>query len=298
MVTCWRPAYPVNIRLVLSPLRRGGSDPVHQNAPDGAIWRTSRLSSGPVSARIWQRGLHEIHVRAWGPGAAEFIESVPKLLGATDDVATFQPGHPLVADSVRRSPGLRLSHTGAVLESLVPAILEQKVDGGSARRSWAYLVRAYGEPAPGPTPFPLWVVPTVRQWQLVPSWVWHTAGVDPRRAATIMAALKMIETVQAVGAAGGQAALMRIPGVGVWTAAEVAQRVWGDADALSVGDFHLAAFVGWSLVGRKIDDEQMVALLRPWAGQRHRVVRLLQNHPAAVKPKFAPRMTVQDHRAH
>ena len=43
---------------------------------------------------------------------------------------------------------------------------------------------------------------------------------------------------------------MSLPGVGEWTAAETAQRAFGDADALSVGDYHLAKVIGWSLLGR------------------------------------------------
>ena len=38
-----------------------------------------------------------------------------------------------------------------------------------------------------------------------------------------------------------------MPGIGVWTAAEVAQRAWGDADAVSFGDFHIPNTVAWAL---------------------------------------------------
>jgi 3-methyladenine DNA glycosylase/8-oxoguanine DNA glycosylase len=35
----------------------------------------------------------------------------------------------------------------------------------------------------------------------------------------------------------------------VWTAAETAQRAFGDPDALSVGDYHTAKMIGWTLLG-------------------------------------------------
>ena len=40
----------------------------------------------------------------------------------------------------------------AVFESLVPAVLEQKVTGKQAREAFVALVRRYGEPAHGPAP--------------------------------------------------------------------------------------------------------------------------------------------------
>ena len=88
-----------------------------------------------------------------------------------------------------------------------------------------------------------------------------------------------------------------VPGIGAWTVAEVAQRALGDADALSVGDYHLSSFVGWALVGRPLDDDGMVALLERWRPHRYRVVRLLECS-GFRKPRFGPRLTVQDHRTH
>ena len=92
--------------------------------------------------------------------------------------------------------------------------------------------------------------------------------------------------------------LRAIPGVGVWTAAEVAQRAFGDPDALSVGDYHLAAVVGWSLLGRPLDDEGMVDYMKPLSPHRYRAVRLLQVSGNAIKPKFGPRTPLVDHSRH
>jgi 3-methyladenine DNA glycosylase/8-oxoguanine DNA glycosylase len=83
-----------------------------------------------------------------------------------------------------------------------------------------------------------------------------------------------------------------LPGVGMWTAAETAQRAWGDADALSVGDYHLAKMVGWSLLGHPIDDPAMVKLLEPLRPHRHRAVRLLEASGLAVLPRFGARMAI------
>jgi 3-methyladenine DNA glycosylase/8-oxoguanine DNA glycosylase len=93
------------------------------------------------------------------------------------------------------------------------------------------------------------------------------------------------------------AGLRSIPGVGVWTAAETTQRSHGDPDSVSVGDYHLAKDVGWALTGGPVDDDGMLELLEPWRGHRQRIVRLIEAS-GFRKPRVAPRITIQDHRAH
>ena len=143
------------------------------------------------------------------------------------------------------------------------------------------------------------VPPPAEVWRRIPSWDWHRAGVGPQRARTVLAASRLADRLEeAVGLepAAALARLRAVPGIGEWTAAEIAQRALGDGDALSVGDYHLAGFVGWALIGRPLDDAGMVELLEPWRPHRYRVVRLLEISGAS-KPRFGPRMAIQDHRA-
>ena len=297
--TVWRPRLPVDVRRTLAPLRRGTNDPTHRTEPDGTLWRTTRNDVGAATYRLTQRGLHEVHCTAWGPGGEAAIAGMADLLGGRDDPAGFNPGHPLLRDTHLRHPGLRIPRTGRVMEALVPAILEQKVTGKEARSSWRWLLQQYGEPAAGPAPEGMRVPPPAEVWRHIPSWDWHRAGVDPQRSRTVVTAARVAsrleETVGMEPAEAGRR-LMAVAGIGVWTAAEIAQRALGDVDAVSVGDYHLAAFVGWALAGRPVDDDGMVELLEPWRPQRYRVVRLLECSGFA-KPRFGPRMTVQDHRA-
>jgi hypothetical protein len=51
---------------------------------------------------------------------------------------------------------------------------------------------------------------------------------------------------------------------------------FGDADALSVGDYNVSKMIGWTLLGRPIDDAEMVELLEPMRPHRYRAVRLLE----------------------
>ena len=106
-----------------------------------------------------------------------------------------------------------------------------------------------------------------------------------------------LERLSTRAAEDARAALMSLPGVGEWTAAETAQRAFGDADALSVGDYHLASVVGWRLLGHAIDDSAMVKLLEPLRPHRHRAVRLLEVTGSAHAPRRAPRQAIPNLRA-
>lgn len=280
----------------LAPLRRGHGDPCFRVGADGAIWRTSLLATGPVAARISRVAPNAAHCQAWGSGAQEFVEALPALLGADDDGSTFAPRYPTVAAAHRRVPHLRLGRTGLVLEALIPAIIEQRVPGADAFRSWRLLVSKYGAPAPGPAPVAMRVPPSAEQWRDIPSWEFHRANVDPRRAQTVVGCARRADSLERLMSRShprAREALTSLPGVGEWTAAETAQRAFGDADALSVGDYHLAKMVGWTLLGRPIDDAGMLELLEPMRPHRHRVVRLLVVSGLAYEPRRGARLPVQ-----
>ncbi|MDX6285653.1 MAG: hypothetical protein QOG53_1138 [Frankiales bacterium] len=252
---------------------------------------------GPATTRITgQRGAAT--AEAWGPGAEWVIATLPEQLGARDDVDGFTIDHPLVRETHNAYPGLRISRSGLVLDVLVPAILEQKVTGTESCRSWRELLYRFGDPAPGPTPGHMRVPPSAATWARIPSWEWHRAGVDSKRSSTIIRCARAAARLEEAVAMDRVEALRRlraIPGVGAWTAAETAQRAFGDADAVSVGDFHIPALVGWALASRPVDDDGMLELLAPYAPHRHRVVRLIELS-GFRKPRFAPRFAPRDYR--
>jgi 3-methyladenine DNA glycosylase/8-oxoguanine DNA glycosylase len=287
---------PVAFRATLAPLRRGHRDPCFRVDGDGCIWRTSLLGSGPVTARIARVAPDAVRCVAWGGGAPQFVEQLPALLGAHDDASGFVPRDPTVAAAHRRAPHLHLGRTGHVLEALIPAIIEQRVPGADAFRSWRLLVSKYGTPAPGPAPPGMRVPPSAATWRTIPSWEFHRANVDPGRARTVVGCARRAEALQRLvsrPAAQARAALTSLPGVGEWTAAETAQRAFGDADAVSVGDYHVPKMVGWTLLGRPVDDAGMLELLEPMRPHRHRVVRLLEVSGLAYEPRRGARLPVQ-----
>jgi 3-methyladenine DNA glycosylase/8-oxoguanine DNA glycosylase len=145
------------------------------------------------------------------------------------------------------------------------------------------------------------VCPSAETWRHIPSWEWHRAGVDPRRSRAIVEAARVAagleRTTEIDDGVEVARRLRSVPGIGVWTAAEIAQRAHGDADAISVGDYHLSSIVGFALTGRAVDDDGMLELLAPWAGQRQRVVRLIELS-GVMPPRRGPRATITDHRWH
>jgi endonuclease III len=296
----WSPRHPTDLFQTIGALRRSPADPTFHLDAAGAVWRTTRSDGGAATLRYTQPAPDKLRCEGWGPGARAAVASAPSVLGEGDDPGGFEPGIRLLDDAHRRNPGLRIPRTGRVFEALVPAILEQKVITLQAHDSWRRLVWRFGEPAPGPTPRKMAVVPSPEKWASIPTWEWHTAGVDPRRARTVVNAAHYaarLEEATDMSPTDAAARLTLLPGIGVWTAAEVAQRAFGDADALSVGDYNLSNYVGHALWGRDMTDAEMVEAMVPWTGHRYRVVRLLEATGVRGRPRRGPRMPFVDHRA-
>jgi 3-methyladenine DNA glycosylase/8-oxoguanine DNA glycosylase len=289
-----RSRLPVDLRLTLGALRRGLSDPTMRFAADG-VWRATRVSTGPVTTHLTTDPPGgSVTMRAWGPGAAEALDALPALVGADDGEDGFEPGTGPLRDLHRRLRGLRIGRSGAVVEALVPSILEQKVPGTEARRSYARLVRALGEPAPGPAG--LLLPPSPGVLAATPSWTFHRFGIERKRAETIRRtgtnAPRLEETV-AMAPDDARRRLTALPGIGPWTAAEVALVALGDADAVSLGDYHLPDQVAWALAGEpRADDARMLELLEPWPGHRGRVIRLVVAGSGAA-PRYGPRTALR-----
>ena len=288
----------IDLRRTLGIHRRGPRDPALRFEASGSAWRATRTPDGPVTLFIEARD-GTVRARAWGPGTAWALARVDGLLGLDDRPEALVPEHRAVDAAVRRLRGLRIGRTGAVIEALVPAILEQKVLGDEARRAWVGLGRRYGEDAPGPPGMRL--PPTAEVLAGLPYYAYHPFGVERRRADLIRAVARDAVRLErladsASGPSGDPAAayarLRAIPGIGPWTAAEVGIRAFGDPDAVSVGDFHLPNIVAWALAGEpRGTDERMLELLEPYRGQRGRVLRLLElsgGGPGRRAPRLSP----------
>lgn len=281
---------------MLAPLRRGRGDPTMRVDADGTVWRAGSTPAGAATLALRRADGAAVQATGWGPGAAWALDGLPALLGADDDDSAFVPHHPLIAQARHRLPGLRLGATRRVWDVLVAAVLEQKVTSVEARRSWRELCWRFGEPAPGPAA--LRMPPSPAAVRAIPDWEWHRAGVDRSRRRALLAVAAVaprLESAVALAGAAGRDLLRTVPGIGIWTAAEVAQRAWADADAVSVGDYHIPSVVGYALVGRPLDDAGMLEILAPYVPQRHRAVRYVEAS-GFRRPRFGPRLYPRDYR--
>jgi 3-methyladenine DNA glycosylase/8-oxoguanine DNA glycosylase len=287
------PIDSADVGRTLGPLMLGNRDPTMRIDGSG-VWRASRTPDGPGTIHV-QRVAGGVEAEAWGPGAAWLLARAAGMVGAFDQRSSFDPSHhPLVARLARSSAGLRIPRTERVLERLVPTILSQKVTGLEAKRGWSGLVRLAGELAPGPSPL---LLPPDPGWLAsLPTYAFHRLGIERRRADIIRAAAShafRLEEAVALGADVLERRLASIRGIGPWTRAEVRFVVIGDADAVSVGDYHLPHMVCWALAGEpRGDDARMLDLLAPFAPHRGRVVRLLEVAGLSA-PRYGPRQRVR-----
>ena len=298
-VRVWQPGWPCPVGQVLSILRKGPADPTYKITADGSHWRGIRTPEGTAALRIHPRPTTgDVLGEAWGSGAAWALEQLPAMLGADDDPSSFEPGHRVLERTWRRHQHWRITRTGLVMEALTPAIIEQKVTGQEAIVGFRSLVRRHGERAPGPgVELGLWVQPGPATIRMIPSWEWLRMHIDPARSRALVAAASYganLERTIELGNAEADRRLCALPGIGVWTSAEVRFRAHGDADAVSFGDYHVAKNIGFALTGEPCDDAELAVLLEPWRPHRYRVQRLVELG-GLHRPRHGPRMAPRTH---
>ncbi len=297
----WRPGRPVPLPAVIGTLRRGAGDPAFRY-DRGSVWRTLRTPDGPATLHlVCDPAGDGVTAVGWGSGRQWALDQVPSMLGGADETAddfvrAHAGRHPFIAHALRLYPHYRVQRTGLVFEALLAAALEQKVTGQEAFTGWRRLLRRFGEPAPGPAAdLGMRVPPAPETVRAVPSWEWLRLPVDHARSRLAVTAAGVAPALErTLGLPGVEAArrLTTLPGVGVWTAAEVRQRAHGDPDAASFGDYHVPGLIGCTLAGQPVDDAGMAALLEPYRGHRFRVQRLVElcgSRRARRGPRTGPR---------
>jgi 3-methyladenine DNA glycosylase/8-oxoguanine DNA glycosylase len=202
-----------------------------------------------------------------------------------------------VAQALKERPHWRVGRGNLVWQALLPAVIEQKVTGQEAFGGFRRLVRRHGEAAPGAgAGLDLWLQPTPHAVAMVPSWEWLKLGVDSGRSRTLVRAARLassLERTLRVDHAEADRRLRSVPGIGVWTSAEVRFRAHGDADAVSFGDYHVPNEIGHALLGHDLDDAGLAELLEPYRPHRHRVQALLGTR--RWRERHGPRMAPRTH---
>ncbi len=262
----------------------------------GVQWWTTVTPHGPVSVAFRPSTDGTIRAESWGSGTDWALTQLPWLLGAHDDTADeFQPTHPLVRRLASQFDAVRLGSTGRWYESLCIAAIGQRVVAADAKTSRKRLALRYGERPVELAPIPAFPEPD-RMLRL-PDHDFHRAGIDRARARVIRIPARFADRIEhLVDTAGADADywLRQLPGVGPWTAALATSAAGGHADAVPVGDLHIARMVSRALCGEDGDDDRMLELLAPFAGHRQRVVRLIKlagPGPTPHRPAPSPHTT-------
>ena len=177
------PPRPSTCRPRLAPLAHGRGDPTIRLGAMGRLARDAH--AGWTRHRSgWWRAAAAITVSAWGPGAGWVTSNAADLVGANDRPEALIPRHAIIAELVHRLPGLRLPRQPAPVRC--PAARQS-----ASRRSPAWrpgphsarIVRANGEPAPGPGRLRLPPDPAVLAE--LPYFAFHRFGLERRRAELI-----------------------------------------------------------------------------------------------------------------
>lgn len=282
---------PLDLPTTLGPLAHGRGDRTIRLTRTEA-WLAFRTDDGEATLRVTLGSPRHVRAVAWGPGADVALTGTPALVGELDDPAALVARHPVLRRLQRTNPGLRLPRSGRIFQALVPAVLEQKVTGTEAFRTYAALLRSLGEPAPGPgAELGLRLPPSAERIAGLPYHAFHPFGLERRRADVIRRAASVAGWLDASATPDEASSRLRsLPGVGAWTAAEVLRSAFGYPDAISVGDYHIPHSVAWALAGEpRGSDERMIELLEPYRGQRGRVQRLLEVGRITA-PRYGPRM--------
>jgi 3-methyladenine DNA glycosylase/8-oxoguanine DNA glycosylase len=294
----WRPEWPCPVGQVWGSAKRGVTDPTYR-VVQGRHWRALNTPAGTATLAVTPLdGSGIVRADAWGEGGGWVVDHLPALLGAEDDPSGFRPLHPLVAELRRRRPHWRLARTAGVWDALVPVVIEQKVTGEEATIGIRSLLARHGAPAPGPgAGLGLRTFPTPDAVRLIPSWEWLAMHIDPARSRALLSAARVAGSLERVLPAEpdrADARLRSLPGIGVWSSAEIRARALGDPDAVSFGDYHVARDIGWALLGRELDDAGLAELLEPYRPHRLRVQRLV-TMAGLHRPRHGPRLAPRTH---
>ena len=187
------------------------------------------------------------------------------LAAVPDAVSALLRADPLLAPSVRRIPGLRVAGAFDGFELAVRAILGQQVSIKSATTLAGRWAQAFGTPLATPFAQLSRLSPTAEQMARVPAGEIAALGIVGARARCLcaLAAAVLDRKVVLAYAPDVEAqidALMRLPGVGPWTAQYIAMRALHWPDAFPSGDLMLMRAAN---VGRR-QLEQLAEGWRPW----------------------------------
>jgi len=226
-----------------------------------------------------------------GDGETFVRHRQPDPLGCRDGFTCLEAAHLVVARLQRDFGDLRIGASGDVYRAALTATLGQRITAAEAVNQWARLCRALPNPVETPAGVLLAPPDPARLARMVPYQL-HSLGIEQARARTLIAIARVFHRPgqhQEDPTTALRRLVAEVPRFGPWTRALVEAEALGNPDVVAVGDFHLKNVVAHALTGRpRGTDDEMLAALAPYAGNRGRVLSWLALGGIAA-PKFGPR---------
>ncbi|MBX3229938.1 MAG: hypothetical protein KIT84_26110 [Labilithrix sp.] len=243
-----------------------------------------------VLAFAWSAGAGAVRIRVLATGAPT-SEDVERAIDAGRRIAAVDDDPTELVQRIRKHPVLgplahgdaRIAQTPTVFESFAIGVIEQLVTGVEARDAIRRLWRVAGEAVAGTK---LVAAPSAKAVHRVPMWQLHEIGIGARRAVTLHRGAgrgAALERLRDVAPEVAVEKVQSVPGIGPWTANQIARSGLGWADAVPVGDFWAPFTITAALSGEELPrtapaeaDARMLELLEPFRPHRARVAILLE----------------------
>jgi len=265
--------FPVHFLRTFSMQGLGPYDPT-VDLSDDCFRKAFFYHQEPAAIEICRDG-DALQVTAYARDARELLDETVAGLEQDDRYADFATEDRGILRLHSMLPGLRLLRVPWLYDMTCSAILQQRVRWADAAREWRRITNRWGSAAP----LGLRAFPPADVMAAVPRFELERMGIDAKRAAALLRFAKELRFVRfkaGMDFATLRQQLLRVPGIGPWTAESVLGYGAGDVDAAIPGDLHLPRVVCYALAGEfRGTDERMMELLEPFRGHRFRIIRLL-----------------------
>jgi AraC family transcriptional regulator of adaptative response / DNA-3-methyladenine glycosylase II len=193
-----------------------------------------------------------------------------------------------IGPAVRRCPGLRVPGAFHGFELAVRAVVGQQVSVRAATAVAGRLAAAFGQPVETPFPELCRLSPAAERLAGAALAELTAAGLPGKRAETVRAVARAVADGQLAldsGPAPGDTVerLLKLPGVGEWTAQYIVMRAARWPDAFPHGDLGLKKGLGETSAGR------LLQIAEPWRPWRAYAVMHVWNELSQVNRKGAVR---------